>query len=80
MAAVEVGQALRIDEDLHPGVLVDLVARLGIADLHRVGHARASPALHEEAQALLLGGKVPFLEQVAQVGRGGVGEFDHPEK
>lgn len=80
MAAVEVFQALRVDEDAGRPVGENGIAFAGHVDLHRVGHPGAASLLDKKAQAIFLGGKVLFLEQVEEVPGGGIGEFDHGEK
>ena len=80
MTAVEVFQALSIDEDPGRAVAEDGIALDRQVDLHRVGHPRPASLFDKETQASLLGGKVLLLKQVEKVPGGGIGEFDHGGK
>ncbi len=80
MAAVEVFQALRVDEDAGRAVRENGIFPARHVDLHRVGHPGAAPLFDKEAQTLFLRRKVLFPEQVEEVPGGGIGEFDHGEK
>src|SRR5512139_2374903 len=74
LRAVEVGEALRVDEHLHAVRLELEVALLRlVGELELVGHARAAGGLHPEAKADAL---APLGDVALHVLRRAVGERD----